>query len=265
MDKNAPPFSTIKSILSIIIPCYNEADGIPQLSEKLTPILHQLQTPYQLELLFIDDGSTDNTSALLKQHFPQPYTKIIKHDTNKNLGASIRTGFAHATGDILITMDSDCTYDPQEIFALLNLLDEQTSLVTVSPYHPLGKVENIPKYRLWLSKSISWIYRHLTGENIYTFTALFRAQKKHLAKTITFQSDNFLANAEILIYSLLQGHTIKEHPSPLHVRKYGQSKMRLFIVIKSHAQFVLKIVWYRISGKFSKKDHRKKETTPTQK
>ncbi len=239
--------------LSLIIPCYNEADGIPQLQEKLSPLLNQLQNSYQLELLFINDGSTDNTSSLLQQHFPQAYCKIITHQTNQNLGAAIRTGFHAATGDIIITMDSDCTYDVHEIYNLLNLLDPHTDIVTISPYHPLGKVENIPSYRLALSKSISWIYRQLTGAHIYTFTALFRAHKKHIVKNIAFESNNFLATAEILIYSLLQGYTIKEQPATLHVRKYGQSKMKLFLVIKSHAKFVAKVFWMRLTGKFKKK------------
>ena len=230
--------------LSIIVPCYNEALGIKNLYTRLSPILEKLQEEYELEVLFIDDGSKDNTLDLLKEHFGrQSYTRILKHEVNMNLGAAMRTGFSRANGDIVVTMDSDCTYDPQEIFKMLEMMDDDTSIVTASPYHKDGKVENVPEYRLFLSRGISFIYRKLTKSDIKTFTALFRAQRKDVVKSVMFESNNFLATAEMLIYALMKGHKVKEFPTTLHVREYGVSKMRLLGVIKSHLKFI---------GKFSK-------------
>ncbi|MFH1276287.1 MAG: glycosyltransferase family 2 protein [Candidatus Woesearchaeota archaeon] len=242
--------------LSIIVPCYNEEKGINHLYNNLTPVLDKLENNWAVELLFIDDGSTDNTNHLLTEQFKGlKNVKIIRHKKNMNLGAAMRTGFTNSTGDVIVTMDSDCTYSPSEIFALLDMLDENTDIVTASPYHPDGKVDGVPEYRLFLSKSITWIYRLITGAKIYTFTALFRAQRKNVIDNIKFESNNFLATAEMLIYALMKGYRVKEFPTTLHVRKYGVSKMKLLLVIKSHAKFVLKLLQMRLNGKL--RNHKK--------
>ena len=239
--------------LSIIVPCYNEEEGIPNLVDNLNPVLAQLRENYQLELIFVDDGSTDKTNELLHQNFAQKEnTKIIKHEVNKNLGEAMRTGFSNATGDLIATIDSDCTYHPSLLIPMLSQLDENTDIVTASPYHPEGKVENIPEYRLFLSKSICWMYRQLTGSDLHTFTALFRVQKKDVVDNVRFKSKNFLATAEMLIYSIMKGYKAKEFPTTLTVRKFGTSKMKLLLVIKSHAKFVFKLMKLKAKGKLKK-------------
>lgn len=228
--------------LSLIIPCYNEEEGVPHLASKLDPVLKDLQKRAELELIFVDDGSKDKTFKLLQTHFgSRPYAKIIRHDKNGNLGAAMRTGFAAASGDLVATMDSDCTYDPRELVTMIGLIEGNTSLVTASPYHPHGGVRNVPAYRLFLSKSIAYAYRLVTGIKIHTFTALFRVYTKEVVKTITFTSPDFLATAEMLINAHTAGHSIKEYPTVLHVREYGVSKIRLLRVMRSHARYLLKL------------------------
>jgi dolichol-phosphate mannosyltransferase len=236
--------------LSIIVPCYNEEEGIPNLAFKLNPILKELTNKWELELIFVDDGSSDKTNELLHQFFVRDYVKIIKHEKNKNLGASIRTGFENSTGDVVVTMDSDCTYNPNAIFPMLDMLDEETSIVTASPYHPDGGVRNVPKYRIFLSKSITKIYQILTKKDINTFTALFRVHTKDVVQNISFNSNDFLATAEHLIKSSMSGRKIKEYPLVLNVREYGTSKMRLLGVINSHLGFVKKVARWKIKGNF---------------
>lgn len=239
----------MKSLLSLIIPCYNEEEGISHLAEKINPVLAEIEKKFSLELIFVDDGSKDRTFELLNQYFgSRPGTKIIRHGQNQNLGAAMRTGFLAAAGDLVATMDSDCTYDPQSLLAMVGLLDEKTSVVTASPYHPQGGVKNVPAYRLFLSKGIAQLYRLATGINIHTFTALFRVYRKDVVKSVSFHSPDFLATAEILINAHAAGHTIREYPAVLHVREYGVSKIRLLRVMKSHAQYLVKIFWRKLIG-----------------
>jgi dolichol-phosphate mannosyltransferase len=232
--------------LSIIIPCYNEGDGINYLKEELDKVLPELKKAYDIELLFVDDGSTDNTYELLEEYFgSEKKNKIIKHTKNMNLGAAMRTGFSAATGDIMVTMDSDCTYRPNEIVNMLKLL-ENADIVTASPYHPKGNVKGVPKYRLFLSWTISLIYRILTMKKIYTFTALFRAYKRETIGNIKFKSNDFMATAEFLIKAIYKGYKVREYPTTLYVRKYGQSKMRLLKVILSHVRLISRIITFRL-------------------
>ena len=239
--------------ISIVIPCYNEEEGLQHLANNLFPVLDKLKKDHAWELIFVDDGSKDNTYQLLQEIFgkkssAQHSIQIIRHEKNMNLGAALRTGFAAAQGDIIVTMDSDCTYDPKGIFDLLKLMDEETAIVAASPYHPNGGVNNVPKYRLALSKAVTAIYRVLTGSEIYTFTALFRAQRKEVVKNIHFTSNDFLSTAEFLIFAMMRGYKVKEYPTVLNVRVFGTSKMKLLRVINSHLHFIGKIAKLRLLG-----------------
>ncbi|MBI1968623.1 glycosyltransferase family 2 protein [Candidatus Woesearchaeota archaeon] len=232
--------------VSIIIPCFNEEEGIPHLAAQLDPVIGELQKTCAVELIFVDDGSTDRTNALLHHHFGQrKNAKIIRHDVNKNLGAALRTGFQHASGTHIAMLDSDCTYEPKILLTLLGLLDEKTDIVTVSPYHPLGKVENVPGWRIFLSKSSSLLYKHLLGSGIYTHGAMVRAYKREVLENVHSEIHDFLYVSEILIKALLKGYKVTEVPATLRVRQFGASKMKLARTIKSHLGLMGKIILYK--------------------
>jgi len=242
-----------KQQLSIIIPCYNEEEGIPQLALKLEPVINELKEQYTPQLIFVNDGSTDKTANLLHKYFGTwPQTLIITHEKNKNLGAALRTGFSHATGEFIACLDSDCTYDPQLLFPMLQMIDtteQNIDIVTVSPYHPNGKVNNIPAYRLFLSKSASNIYKFLLQSGIYSPGGMVRIYRKKVIENITSDKDNFLFVPEFLMKAYLHGYTIKEFPTTLNVRQYGTSKMKLLNTIVSHAKLMGRIIRYKITKK----------------
>ncbi len=239
--------------LSLIIPCYNEEEGIPNLAQKLEPVINKLKEQYTLQLIFVNDGSTDKTADLLNRYFSNwPETTILTHEKNKNLGAALRTGFSHAAGDLIACLDSDCTYDPELLLPMLQMIDtpeQNIDLVTVSPYHPQGKVNNIPAYRLFLSKSASNIYKFLLQSGIYSPGGMVRIYRKKVIENITSDKDNFLFVPEVLLKAYIKGYTIKEYPATLNVRKYGTSKMKLASTVISHAKLMSRIVRYKISKK----------------
>jgi len=236
--------------LTIIIPCYNEEKGIPNLAKQLNPVLETLKKQYSIEVLFIDDGSTDNTYELLHHYFKDlNHTEIIKHGKNRNLGGALKTGFYHASGDLVATLDSDCTYNPALLIELLDLLDKHTDIVTVSPYHPKGKVNNVPKYRVFLSKAVSQFYRTLLSSKLHTYTAMVRVYRKDVVRNVQFKSNTFLGVTEIMIRSILKDYSVKELPAELNVRKFGKSKMKTLSVMLDHVNLLSKIVLYRFLGK----------------
>jgi len=98
--------------ISVIIPVYNEVKTLRQVCDRVQ------STPYEKEIIIIDDGSTDGTRELLKDLETQN-VKIILHEKNMGKGASIRTGLEHATGDILLIQDADMEYDPSDYPQLL--------------------------------------------------------------------------------------------------------------------------------------------------
>jgi len=226
----------MKDKLSIIIPCYNEEEGIPNLKKKLIPVVKNLKKDYQVKLIFVDDGSTDNTYKLLRKNFRG--SCILRHVKNKNLGAALKTGFNYAVGDKIAVLDSDCTYNPDILY---KLLDSDADIVTVSPYHPKGEVKNVPFYRVFLSKGISFIYRILTRRKIYTFTAMVRVYKRKVLDDITIENNDFISMVEILIKAIKRGYVVDEVPAVLNVRKHGISKMNTWSAIKGHIKFIFKI------------------------
>lgn len=236
--------------LSIIIPCYNEEDGIGNLYKRMKPVLENLKKQYDVETILIDDGSQDNTFKLLKKNFGKVKgSKIVKHKHNRNLGGALKTGLNIAQGDFIVTMDSDCTYSPNEIPHLLALLDQKTDIVTASPYHPRGNVKNVPNYRLLLSKVISFLYSLLLQSTVHTYTALFRVYKRKVMEHIRPKSNGFLAVTEMLILPILKGYKVKEYPITLNAREFGSSKLDLkglILLIKNHLEFLFKIFLYKV-------------------
>jgi dolichol-phosphate mannosyltransferase len=237
--------------ISVVIPCYNEIDNVPQMKSKLLPVLASLGATRSLQLVLVDDGSTDGTLEALRQilstdHIAGVSTTVVEHKRNGGLGKALRTGFSAATGDIVVTTDSDGTYDFSLIPVLLERLTDEVDIVTASPYHPQGGVAGVPMCRRALSRGSSLMYRLLVNWKIHTYTALFRAYRRDVIKDISFASDGFLSVAELLVKSLLRGYRVAEYPATLNVRAYGSSKAKLARTILAHLGFQLNVLLHRL-------------------
>jgi dolichol-phosphate mannosyltransferase len=246
--------------LSIIVPCYNEVDNVSKLRDELLPVVEDLtvhgwsnssESVQSAEIIFVDDGSNDDTFSKLKACFngagnSKVKFKFLKHRKNMGLGAAIRTGFSNADGDILITVDSDGTYKFSEIPTMLSYLTPEIDIVTASPYHPDGEVVGVPAFRLFLSKGSSLIYRIFVNRHIYTYTCLFRAYRSEVVKRIHFNSDGFLAGTELLVSAMLNGYQVAEFPAVLHKRMNGVSKAKIVQTIFAHLRFQFRILLDRM-------------------
>jgi len=246
--------------LSIIIPCYNESENVQNLLNELLPVVRGLvlrngndspENKPSMEMIFVDDGSRDDTYGILYEHFgrniePGLSFKFLKHEKNLGLGAAIRTGFLIAEGDIILTVDSDGTYKFADIPDLLSCLNPGIHIVTASPYHPKGSVIGVPAHRLILSKGSSFIYRILVDRHIYTYTCLFRAYRSEVVKNIQFKSNDFLGGTELLVKAMLRGYRVAEFPAILYKRQYGVSKARIARTILSHLGFQWQVLQLRI-------------------
>jgi dolichol-phosphate mannosyltransferase len=232
----------VKSV-TIIIPCYNEEESIPQLFSHLTQLQNSLQN-YESHFIFVDDGSKDRTrEELTKNLHKLNNTVIIPHSVNKNLGAALKTGISNAPKcNYLAFLDSDCTYDPSILLTLLEKADNGADIVTVSPYHPQGQVEGVPRWRIFLSKGLSFLYRVMVSNKVFTFTAMVRVIRYDKIANIVTSSNDFSFVAECLINGLRKNYKVVEVPCVLKVRKFGVSKMNLLKTIKAHLRIIKKIL-----------------------
>ena len=113
------------------MPVYNEVRTIAAVIERV------LKAPVNLprEIIVVDDASTDGTRQLL-QNMPPGGIRLILHDVNRGKGAAIRTGVAHATGDIVLIQDADLEYDPRDYPMLLEpILEDQADVVFGNRFH----------------------------------------------------------------------------------------------------------------------------------
>ena len=239
--------------LSIVVPCYNEVENVPKIQSELFPVAVELAQSHSLEVVFVDDGSTDGTRQRLIDTFgggrvPGVSVKFERHEFNRGLGAALRTGFAAACGDIVVTTDSDGTYKFSSIPTLLSYLTPDVAIVTASPYHPMGGVAGVPAYRLILSRGSSLLYRILVNWQVHTYTCLFRAYRRRVIEGVTFESNGFLAGTELLVKAMLAGYRVVEYPAVLHARVFGVSKAKLVHTILAHLNFQARVLLHRLGA-----------------
>jgi dolichol-phosphate mannosyltransferase len=225
--------------LTLVIPCFNESAGLDQLEDRLESLLSVPARHPIREVIFVDDGSQDETLAGLERRFrDKSWARIVHHEENRGIAGAIKTGIQHAQCDWVATMDADCTYDPSQLEMLAERLSDDVSVVTASPYHPAGKVIGVPAWRLWLSRLASTAYRFLFHNHLYTYTSCFRIYRKSSLSSLPITQDGFVGIAEILWQIDRRGGRIIEVPATLSTRRVGYSKMRTLPVILQHMRFM---------------------------
>lgn len=231
--------------LAIVVPLKDEADGVPSLLAGLDALASELHALAICEVVFVDDGSTDATASLLAAAVAtRPHARLVRHEHNRGIAAAIRTGLLATDAPFVASIDADLSYDPREIVRMLPLL-ASADVVTASPYHPAGGVENVPGWRLCLSRTLSWLYRRLLQKDVHTWTACFRLYRREAVVDLPQEYPGFLGTAELLVRVLRRGGRVVEHPCVLGVRRFGVSKLRVLRTIRDH----LGLLWQVARGR----------------
>jgi dolichol-phosphate mannosyltransferase len=224
--------------VTVVVPCFNEEEGLPTLLARLRAMRTGRASNWQF--LFVDDGSTDDTfTALLCAARDEPWVSVVRHHENRGLGAALRTAFAQVDTPIVCTIDSDCTYPPERLPELTALIEQGADIATASAWHPTVSAEGDGgRLRLLLSRHVSGIYKQLIGQDVHTFTCLFRAYRRELLTHVTFRGDGFSAVAELFLKAMLAGYIIREVPIPLEKRRFGESKLKVSDAVLAHAHLI---------------------------
>lgn len=236
----APPIKAcIPTDVTVVVPCYNEAEGIDYLLHNLSKARQQLAGQFALHCVLVDDGSSDDTPYRLEAaQGVVPQLTVIRHEQNLGITQAILTGLHAAQTDLVVTLDADCTYDPCGMGDLLSCMQPSVDMVTASPYHPQGHVENIPPWRLRLSHTCSWMYRRVMRTRLWTYTSCFRAYRRGSLLAFKPKHRGFVGLVEMIRWLEEQGGSIVECPATLRVRQFGQSKMRAARVAREHLRFM---------------------------
>lgn len=227
-------------MLTVLIPCLDEVESLPRLEAELFPALASLGTPS--EALFIDDGSNDGTPAALDALAARrPSARVIRHDANRGIGASLKTGLAAAKGDWLVFLDADLTFHPSLIAGLL-AERERTGADCVSGSPVLGGMGAVPLGRRFPSLALNAFYRGLFDTRLTSYTPMFRLYRTSDLRALTLETSGFEVSVEVLVRLLRAGKKVVEIPAPLTVRAAGVSKLRRWRELRAHLALAARLL-----------------------
>jgi dolichol-phosphate mannosyltransferase len=224
--------------LSIVIPMFNEAENAEATLKQVEEALAHFQGDY--EILPVNDGSVDNTLEILKRiESKSKKIKVVSYSKNIGRGLALRKGFRASSGEIVVSIDADLSYDPHYILDLVGALkaEQEIDFVIASPYMPGGGVRNVPASRLYISKWGNKILRFAMPNRIYTSTGIFRAYRKKVLDSLEIESDGKEIHLEILSKAIALGYRVKEVPAILTGRRKGRSKFKFRKTAVSHLAF----------------------------
>jgi glycosyltransferase involved in cell wall biosynthesis len=242
------------SKLSVIIPVLNECVTLPKLIARVQAV--QLGHNLRLEIIVVDDGSTDGTRELLKTIAG---IKPVLHPRNRGKGAALRTGIAESTGDILLFQDADLEYDPEDYPVMLEpILSGAADLVMGSRF-----LKEKPKFFI---RGGQPFFSHYVGNHMIIFLTnllfglkntdyegCYKSFTREIADSFDIEADDFAFDNELIAKSLRLGFQLKEVPIRYSPRLYGEGK-------KIRWQHGVVILWTIMKWRFMPFKSRRKET-----
>ena len=215
------------SLLSIVVPLYNEQDNVALLTEKI----HESLLGYTYEIVYVDDFSTDNTRKVVKEMNDE---RVHLIELKKNYGQSLAlaAGIDYAKGEYIITMDGDLQNDPSDIPSMLNyaITDEYDVVTGIRQKRKDSLVKKIP------SKIANFMVRRVTKLDIKDNGCALKVFTKDIAKGLNLYGE---MHRFITLLAHLEGAQIKQVPVKHHARHAGVSKYGLERVFKVVADMML--------------------------
>lgn len=211
--------ATLNPYLSIVVPVYNEEHNVQPLFEKICTVCESIGLTY--EVLFVDDGSQDNTYEVLsKLRETEHNLSIIKFQENAGQTAAMAAGFEYAQGERIISMDGDLQNDPADIPQLLEKLDEDYDLVCG------WRKERQDKFWSRRVPSIiaNWIISLVTGVAIHDNGCSLKAYRSEVIKQVPLYGEmhRFIPAMSTVVGARITEIIVKHHP-----RRFGKSKYGL--------------------------------------
>lgn len=235
-------------LLTIILPMFNEENTV-------RPILDNLPEHDLIEIIVIDDCSTDNSVNEVKKVRSYKKIRLIQHKVNSGYGGTIITGIKNSNGKVIVTMDSDGQHSSMDIFQLIKPIFEQEAECTIGSRY-LGryhyKLPIITRLgELIIEKLIHIFFGTKITNNQNGFRAFNKEKIRPLFEKIKYKDFAFATEVTLLI--LLSGFRLKECPIILYDREYGSSKIVLSRLTIDIFSCIFRYILLKITKIFQKK------------
>jgi glycosyltransferase involved in cell wall biosynthesis len=206
--------------LSIVIPCYNETKTIRQIVDRV-----RAAPVDEKEIIIVDDCSRDGTRDLLRTEIAPLVDKIVYHEVNRGKGAALRTGFAAATGDIVLVQDADLEYDPREYPKLIRpILDGQADVVFGSRFMGSDAHRVVYFWHMIGNKLLTLCSNMFTNLNLTDMETCYKAFRREVLQKIVIVEDRFGFEPEITAKVARLGVPIYEVGICYYGRTYEEGK-----------------------------------------
>lgn len=231
-----------KTTVSVVIPVFNEAPGLQRLMERLLPVMKGLGKPY--EIILVDDGSKDNSLAILREFTVFPEIKVVELTKNYGQHAAVFAGFFVCSGDIIITMDADLQNPPEEIPRLVQVMED-------GDFDVVGTIRKERKdsiFRKLPSKIINMVARRITKVQMTDWGCMLRAYRRTIVQRMIGCHEQSTFIPALATYFAKRVTEIEvEHEA----RFAGESHYPLrklinlqFDLVSSFSDFPLKLIMY---------------------
>jgi glycosyltransferase involved in cell wall biosynthesis len=206
--------------VSIVIPCYNERNTIEKIVETVrnAPLENK-------EIVIVDDGSQDGTQSVLKEGISQIVDLIIYHPVNRGKGAALRSGFAAASGDIILVQDADLEYSPEDYPVLLEPIMSGKADAVIGSRFMGGRPHRVLFFwHMVGNKFLTLLSNMFTNINLTDVETGYKAFKAPLIKSIQIEEDRFGVELEIIAKLARTGCRIYEVGISYSGRTYAEGK-----------------------------------------
>jgi glycosyltransferase involved in cell wall biosynthesis len=178
--------------LSVVVPVYNEERWVREVVRRVRDV------PIPKEVILVDDCSTDGTRKVLDEEVSRlPDCRVVYHDANRGKGAALRTGFKHATGDVVVVQDADLEYDPAEYPRLLRpILDGKADVVYGSRF--IGEDHRVLYYWHYVAnRALTTLSNCFTNLNLTDMETCYKAFRREVIQGVRLKSDRFGFEPEV--------------------------------------------------------------------